>query len=240
MKQLLTLLLLAFATTAGAQNWCNEDSIPDAIYVDLNGCDAPPSLIDFRLNGDDERLLTAVRSNNNPFWRAEPYQASMKRKTLCTRLCGRASSCAAATPSVETEGSRKLCVARYRIRCDRQWWKLSFESRPAGTHILYTRAAASQQQPQTGRGEAPGNLCDLGFAEKVRVSIVFDDFLLPAGLFHYDLLNGAAGHSIVVTPRTLVAMATTVGGRPPNDIERRLLREQAAILPNEVKFRLER
>jgi hypothetical protein len=239
MKRLLPLLLMMLATTAGAANWCRESSMPRAVYIELEGCGtAAANRIDLvRLEGEEVRPLIATALPGQPIWRAAGFRTAMSGAKICTRLCGIASSCALPTPSVETEDGGEVCVARYRLRCDQQAWKPAFDSMPSAAEIRYTREprSAGVGDRQAGMTRAPGKVCDLGYAEKIRVSILLDGLTFAAGPFDYDKLLSAADRSVVVNgpaPRN-------AGGRGTNDVERRLAREQQSILRNQVTFRLE-
>jgi len=237
MKRLLPLLLMMVAGTASAANWCRESSMPKAVYIELEGCgSAAPNKIDLvRFDGNNVRPLIATA--NAGIWRAEGFRSAMSGARICTRLCGIASSCAMPTPSVETENGGEVCVARYRLRCDQQGWKLAFDSMPTAAEIVYTREprSAGAAPTQQGSTRAPGKVCDLGFAEKIRMSILLDGLTFAAGPFDYDKLRNATNRSVIVNgpaPRN-------AGGRGTNDVERRLAREQQSILRNQVTFRLE-
>lgn len=165
-------LPLVFGSSTHAQ-FCKTTNTPDVVRIRLSPDCGDPARIELRRNGDDKVRVPAVRQHEG-WWLAPPYRDPMKNVSYCSKVCGYASVCVAATALPEHDAAgQRICVAEYKFGCEEAAWTLAVEASPPAT-LMYKRKR-EQSREQSGEMKAVpaplkrAQICDLAVSETIEI-----------------------------------------------------------------------
>ena len=211
-----------------------DDAVAQAVQVKFADCGHVPD--DVSVYMDDKRgSLLALTKAPSGYWEADKKVFEPTGLTLCSHTCGPLWGCAGSSETVPIErGLRRVCAARYEIRCTEQVWNLHVDTEP-GRLIIYKRLRQTRDGlaiQQQGANMTPFQFCDLAYDEHVELQLQGIAVTIPLK----SISVGSLGRGTTYVNHDDLARQLQTARRT----KKVLSAEENDLLPNLVTFKIDR
>ena len=166
-------MLVAGACASSVMAQYCDGAVAQAVQVKFTDCGDVRD--DASVYMDDNRgPLLALTKAPSGYWEADKKISEPTGLMLCSHTCSGVSGCARSSKTVAIDrGLRRVCAARYEIRCTGQAWNLHVDTEP-GRLIIYKRLRQTRDGiaiQQQGANMTPFQFCDLAYDEHVELQL---------------------------------------------------------------------
>jgi hypothetical protein len=229
------LVVVACATSVTAQ-YCGDGSVAHAVQVKFADCGDMNDNVSVYIGSNSGSLLPLTRLPTG-YWEADMPTFEPSTQTLCSHTCRGVGGCARFSEMVAV-GPRRVCAARYVIRCTESVWKLHVETEP-GWYLVYKRLKQTPDQTEQQRipvpHPTPYDLCDLAYDEQVEPILQLRWIAVSIPLKPIDVRSFQRGPTVDVNRDDLAREYQAVLGT-----KRLLSAGELELLPKRITFKLDR